>query len=86
MEFECVLTACPYSEKYFCENLKEIIYRMRLKQTEAAEMIGVEPPQLNNWTRGLCTPTVASLARICNGLGVVPEMLLLPMEGVKYER
>ena len=73
-----------YSAEYFCENLKELLYRMRRKQCEAAEMIGVEPPQLNAWTRGLCTPTVASLARICNGLGVGPEWFMTPLEGVRY--
>lgn len=78
-------TGDMYCSEYFQENLKELLYKKRIKQKEFAKMLDVAPPIVNNWLSGRCDPTLYSLMRICNALNVSPDWLLRKNKFVDFE-
>lgn len=62
--------------------LKEVRKRLKVSQTKLAELLGVAQETVSKWERGLNSPSIETLDRIAEVLGIPVQMLL----GVDLEK
>jgi transcriptional regulator with XRE-family HTH domain len=60
------------------DRLKDAREIMSLTQEQLADRMDVSRQSYNTWETGQATPTVHSLIKICNVLGVKPEIFFVP--------
>jgi transcriptional regulator with XRE-family HTH domain len=60
------------------DKLKDAREIMSLTQEEIADKMNVSRQSYNTWENGQATPTVHSLIKVCNVLGVKPEIFFVP--------
>jgi transcriptional regulator with XRE-family HTH domain len=61
------------ARKSFADRLKLAIQRSGLKQYKLAEMIGVEPPNVSRWVKGVTYPSEEHFSKLCEILSVDAE-------------
>lgn len=63
-------------------NLRIARHRVRLRQQDLADRLGISQPGISGWERGLCMPKERSVWRLAEALNVEPSDLLRGTEGL----
>ena len=68
------------------QNLKRLREAKELSQEAFADVAGVHRTYVSGVERGVRNPTVAIVAKLAEGLGVLPDELLRPVEAKQGTR
>lgn len=69
------------SKERFSKRVKSI--RGKRTQAEFAELLGVSQPTITGWEKGVNLPSLDSLERLADIVGVSPELFLASLYGRK---
>ena len=56
-----------------------------IKQTDAAERVGICPETLSAYETGKQSPTVSTLQKLCEVYRITPDNIFLPKDSVKLK-